>query len=117
MVGSLKLIQKIRNELLYLLITSDESCFCWNIRLFTRNILGLVKNSVQDYIVNVINISIRHPNFNIIKQYVDFIIKYSRHVIFLSKEFNNLDQEVLKPSLQTEGTMLWLKKHNCGISY
>ena len=89
-----------------LLIASDELCFVEILDYLQEIFLEPIKDSVQDYIVHVINISIRHPTFNVIKQYVDFVIKYSPHLIFFSKEFNNLDQEVLKPSLQTEGTML-----------
>ena len=54
----------------------------------------------------MINLSLQHPTFSIIKQYVDFIIKYSPHIIFFNKEFIYLDQEILVGLVQRDDIMI-----------
>ncbi|RIA90977.1 hypothetical protein C1645_822645 [Glomus cerebriforme] len=93
-------------DVLDLLIASDELSFVEILDYLQEIFLDRIKNSVQDYIIHVINLSIQHPTFNIIKQYVDFIIKYSPHIIFFGKEFNNLDQEILILLLQRDDIMI-----------
>ncbi|GES98277.1 hypothetical protein GLOIN_2v1780055 [Rhizophagus clarus] len=93
-------------EILDLLIASDELCFVEILDYLQEIFLEPIKNSLQDYIVLIINLSLRHPTFNVIKQYVDFTIKFSPHIIFFSKEFYNLDQEILESLLKRDDIMI-----------
>ncbi|PKK73577.1 hypothetical protein RhiirC2_847532 [Rhizophagus irregularis] len=93
-------------EILDLLIASDELYFEEILDYLQDIFLEPIKDSLQDYIVLVINISIRYPTFNVIKDYVDFTIKYLPHIIFLSKEFYNLDREILELLLQRDDIMI-----------
>ena len=61
-------------EMLDLLIASDELCFVEILDYLQEIFLEPVKNSMQDYIINVINLSLQHlqhPTFGFIKRYVD----------------------------------------------
>ncbi|CAB5366879.1 unnamed protein product [Rhizophagus irregularis] len=93
-------------EILDLLIASDELYFEEILDYLQDIFLEPIKDSLQDYIVLVINISIRYPTFNVIKDYVDFTIKYLPHIIFFSKEFYNLDREILELLLQRDDIMI-----------
>ena len=94
-------------EILDILIASDELCFVEILDYLQEMFLiEPIKNSVQDYIIHVINLSLQHPTFNVIKRYADFIINYSPHIIFFNEEFNQLDQEVLVKLVQRDDIMI-----------